>query len=119
MAKACYDYRKAPEIWKRMAEKQKTPRGMQYLSTHPANEDRYKKLLEWQPRAREEFDKSECSTRLRDFKNTISNFKLEKKSQRKVPTPIYIEPTYDDDEIIVPGVFVGAEDEEETSFPWK
>ncbi|KAI9679635.1 MAG: hypothetical protein M1829_001597 [Trizodia sp. TS-e1964] len=46
MAESCYDPRAAVEIWRRMEEAQRDSIP-QFLSTHPSNENRRQKILEW------------------------------------------------------------------------
>lgn len=63
MAKACYDPSAAVGVWQRMEEAQKaagqsTP---QWLSTHPSNENRIKKMIEWMPKAEDARAESQCA----------------------------------------------------------
>lgn len=53
MAKAGYDPRQAVEFWGRMAKQSQAPGGAldKFLSTHPSDADRQKKISEWLPEA--------------------------------------------------------------------
>lgn len=57
MAKAGFDPRAAPRIWKRVAEREKEERGwlMSIFATHPANKARYEALQKLLPYAMEEY----------------------------------------------------------------
>ncbi|PRP83681.1 metallopeptidase Oma1 (predicted) [Planoprotostelium fungivorum] len=59
MARACYDFKRAPEIWKRFSER---PKGEvpKYFSTHPPHKDRIHMLEMSMPRAVAEAEKSHC-----------------------------------------------------------
>ncbi|AEO55982.1 hypothetical protein MYCTH_2300355 [Thermothelomyces thermophilus ATCC 42464] len=61
MAEACYDPREAVGFWARMerATGQEVP---EWMSTHPTNMNRIKKIQEWLPQAMEKRAKSDCST---------------------------------------------------------
>lgn len=60
MAKACYDPRAAVEVWRRMAahDKETTP---EFLSTHPAHQNRILKIEKWLPQAFDARASSSCS----------------------------------------------------------
>ncbi|KDQ17389.1 hypothetical protein BOTBODRAFT_172436 [Botryobasidium botryosum FD-172 SS1] len=56
MSKACYDPREASKMWVRMTESEPTGKGLfgggtDFISTHPANEKRIKKIEQWLPEA--------------------------------------------------------------------
>jgi predicted Zn-dependent protease len=57
MAKAGFDPRAAPRIWKRVAEREKSERGvlMSIFATHPENKARYEALQKLLPYAMEEY----------------------------------------------------------------
>lgn len=57
MAKAGFDPRAAPRIWKRVADREKEERGvlMSIFATHPANKARYEALQKLLPYAMEEY----------------------------------------------------------------
>jgi predicted Zn-dependent protease len=57
MARAGYDPREAVELWGRMAKIQKPPIPI-WLSTHPADADRIKKLQEFLPDAQKFYDEA-------------------------------------------------------------
>ncbi|KAK4691541.1 hypothetical protein P7C71_g5481, partial [Lecanoromycetidae sp. Uapishka_2] len=59
MAKACYDPKAAVGLWERMsrAEQNAPP---QWLSTHPASENRIVRIQEWLPQAEKVANDSEC-----------------------------------------------------------
>ncbi|KAK3684887.1 peptidase family M48-domain-containing protein [Podospora appendiculata] len=61
MAEACYDPHEAARFWARMdqAAMEEVP---EWLSTHPSNENRIKKIQEWLPKALEKRAESDCST---------------------------------------------------------
>ncbi|KAK4244924.1 peptidase family M48-domain-containing protein [Corynascus novoguineensis] len=61
MAEACYDPREAATFWSRMekAAGQEVP---EWMSTHPTNMSRIKKIQEWLPQAMEKRAQSDCST---------------------------------------------------------
>lgn len=61
MAEACYDPADAVEFWQRMeaAKDQDVP---EWLSTHPSNASRIKKIQEWLPEAVEKRLHSDCHT---------------------------------------------------------
>jgi len=61
MAKACYDPSAAVGLWQRMAKaEQNAP--PQWLSTHPASENRIVRIQEWLPQAEEKRNQSECGS---------------------------------------------------------
>jgi predicted Zn-dependent protease len=61
MAEACYDPREAIGFWKRMdAAQQGQP--PEWMSTHPSNQTRIEKILEWLPKAIEKREQSDCTT---------------------------------------------------------
>ncbi len=52
LARACFDPREAPEIWKRMGEHSKgSGQPSEFMSTHPSHETRIRQLNEWMPEA--------------------------------------------------------------------
>jgi len=54
LARACFDPREAPEIWKRMGEHSKgASQPSEFMSTHPSHETRIRQLNEWMPEALE------------------------------------------------------------------
>ncbi|KAK3327804.1 peptidase family M48-domain-containing protein [Cercophora scortea] len=59
MAEACYDPHEAARFWARMdqAAMEEVP---EWLSTHPSNENRIKKIQEWLPKALEKRAESDC-----------------------------------------------------------
>ncbi|KAG7288617.1 hypothetical protein NEMBOFW57_004971 [Staphylotrichum longicolle] len=61
MAEACYDPQEAVSFWARMekATGQEVP---EWMSTHPANTNRIKKIQEWLPQAMEKRAQSDCSS---------------------------------------------------------
>jgi len=59
MAKAGYDPRAAPELWKRVNEKEgRAPALMRWMSSHPSHRDRYKALDKLMPAALAEYNKT-------------------------------------------------------------
>ncbi|KAK0643106.1 peptidase family M48-domain-containing protein [Cercophora newfieldiana] len=61
MAEACYDPADAVEFWERM-ERAKGQEVPEWLSTHPSNMSRIKKIQEWLPKAEEKRQNSDCHT---------------------------------------------------------
>ena len=61
MAEACYDPREAALFWARM-DKAGGPEVPEWMSTHPANASRIKKIQEWLPQAMEKRAQSDCSS---------------------------------------------------------
>ncbi|KAJ4306180.1 metalloendopeptidase [Collariella sp. IMI 366227] len=63
MAEACYDPAEAVSFWARMekatAQEQDVP---EWMSTHPTNMNRVKKIQEWLPQAMEKRAQSDCSS---------------------------------------------------------
>lgn len=51
MAKAGYDPRAAPQVWRRIHEKEGSPSLTKYLSSHPTHKERYKELERLMPEA--------------------------------------------------------------------
>ncbi|KAK3370208.1 peptidase family M48-domain-containing protein [Podospora didyma] len=64
MAEACYDPHEAARFWARMDEVEKMGGKTipEWMSTHPANEARIRKVQEWLPQALEKRQESDCST---------------------------------------------------------
>ena len=62
VAKACFDPRAAVGLWRRMAQAEKSERFAtpQFLSTHPASQDRMKRIEHWLPEATDIQSKSNC-----------------------------------------------------------
>ena len=58
MAKAGYDPRAAPRVWRRLHERDGDPGLLQYLASHPSHRDRYRALEELLPRAMEKYHAS-------------------------------------------------------------
>ena len=59
MAKAGYDPRAAPALWKRVAEKEgRTPSWLRWMSSHPSHEDRHRALEKQLPAALVEYEKA-------------------------------------------------------------
>lgn len=59
MAKAGYDPRAAPQLWKRVNEKEgRAPTLVRWMSSHPSHRDRYKALEKLLPAALEEYNKT-------------------------------------------------------------
>ncbi len=58
-ARACYDPREAPKLWKRMGEHSKG-QPQEFMSTHPSHETRIQLLNEWMPEALEIY-KENCT----------------------------------------------------------
>lgn len=59
MAKAGYDPRAAPALWKRVAEKEgRTPSWLRWMSSHPSHEDRHRALEQQLPAALVEYEKA-------------------------------------------------------------
>lgn len=50
LARACYDPREAPKIWKRMAKRSKG-QPQEFMSTHPSHHTRISQLEQWMPEA--------------------------------------------------------------------
>ncbi|KAF1808574.1 hypothetical protein P152DRAFT_443650 [Eremomyces bilateralis CBS 781.70] len=71
MAQACYDPAMVPSLWTRMSQLNKgSP--PELLSTHPANETRFKKIHQWLPEAQDKRAMSNCyerSDQIREFMN--------------------------------------------------
>lgn len=63
MAESCYDPRRAPELWKRMAENEKKHGGAppQFLSTHPSSGVRGETMQKWMPEAMARYEENNCS----------------------------------------------------------
>ncbi|KAK3945917.1 peptidase family M48-domain-containing protein [Diplogelasinospora grovesii] len=61
MAEACYDPTEAMAFWARM-EKAQAGEMPEWMSTHPSNENRIKKIQEWLPKALEKRAQSDCTT---------------------------------------------------------
>ncbi|KAK3301297.1 peptidase family M48-domain-containing protein [Chaetomium fimeti] len=61
MSEACYDPREAVSFWARM-EKASGEEVPEWMSTHPANLNRIKKIEEWLPEAMEKRAQSDCSS---------------------------------------------------------
>ncbi|KAH6649848.1 peptidase family M48-domain-containing protein [Chaetomium tenue] len=61
MAEACYDPQEAARFWARM-EKATGQEMPEWMSTHPANMNRIKKIQEWLPEAMEKRAQSDCSS---------------------------------------------------------
>ncbi|KAK3360098.1 peptidase family M48-domain-containing protein [Lasiosphaeria hispida] len=61
MAQACYDPAEAVRFWAHM-ESAKVADVPEWLSTHPSNENRIKKIQEWLPEAIEKRNQSDCHT---------------------------------------------------------
>ncbi|KAK4156248.1 mitochondrial metalloendopeptidase OMA1 [Chaetomidium leptoderma] len=61
MAEACYDPQEAASFWARMerAAGQEVP---EWMSTHPTNTNRIKKIQEWLPQAMDKRAQSDCSS---------------------------------------------------------
>lgn len=79
MAKACYDPAKAVSIWEVLQHSYKkldrtTPKGSEYLSTHPSHRTRAARLKEWLPEARREFEKAGCHQKTASFMDVLHNF---------------------------------------------
>jgi len=59
MAKAGYDPRAAPELWRRVNEKEgRAPKLVRWMSSHPSHRDRYKALEKLMPAALDEYNKT-------------------------------------------------------------
>lgn len=59
MAKAGYDPRAAPELWRRVNEKEgRAPALVRWMSSHPSHRDRYKALEKLLPAALAEYNKA-------------------------------------------------------------
>lgn len=75
MAKACYDPNAAVGLWQRMSRsEQNAP--PQWLSTHPASENRIARIQEWLPQAKQAANESECGSTMtyaNDFKQTFGH----------------------------------------------
>lgn len=56
LVRACFDPRRAPELWERMAGLG-GPRPPEWMSTHPASERRAQNFREWMPDAIAEFER--------------------------------------------------------------
>ncbi|KAK3373402.1 peptidase family M48-domain-containing protein, partial [Lasiosphaeria ovina] len=62
MAEACYDPEEAPAFWARMEAAAGDSQPPEWLSTHPSNETRIKKIQGWLPAALEKRAASDCYT---------------------------------------------------------
>lgn len=74
MSRACYDPSEAPRVWQRMSEIEKTSVPA-FLSTHPSNKNRFKRMEEWLPEARSIRAASNCgetSAQYTGFLDTLS-----------------------------------------------
>ena len=58
LARACFDPREAPRLWKRMQSAQKKGAPPEILSTHPAPQTRVEQFKEWLPAAIELYEKN-------------------------------------------------------------
>ena len=56
-ARACYNPREAPELWKRMGAASGGKAPSEFMSTHPAHETRITNLNNWMPEALAEYEK--------------------------------------------------------------
>ncbi|KAF9163625.1 hypothetical protein DFQ27_001101 [Actinomortierella ambigua] len=61
MAQACFDPRESPKMWARMHKTEKGQFRLAFLTTHPASQDRAKRLEEWMPQALDTWNKSDCA----------------------------------------------------------
>lgn len=61
MSMAGYDPHAAPGFWSRMIEAQKSPSPPEFLSTHPGDEQRLKKIEQLMPEAMKYFNKGQCT----------------------------------------------------------
>jgi len=59
MARSCYDPNKAPDVWKRMSQREKSV-NLPLLSTHPSHESRLKNLQKWKDEAFKERENAGC-----------------------------------------------------------
>ncbi|KAK4113947.1 hypothetical protein N656DRAFT_836242 [Canariomyces notabilis] len=62
MAEACYDPAEAVSFWARMERATGGHEVPEWMSTHPANMNRIKKIQEWLPQAMEKRAQSDCRT---------------------------------------------------------
>lgn len=69
MAKACYDPNAAVGLWQRMSKADHFA-PPQWLSTHPASENRIVRIQEWLPQAEETRNESECGSMI----NYVNDF---------------------------------------------
>ncbi|KAL2264858.1 hypothetical protein VTJ83DRAFT_7368 [Remersonia thermophila] len=67
MAEACYDPREAVGFWARMERATGSDEVPEWMSTHPTNISRIKKIQEWLPQAMERRAQSDCSTTTASF----------------------------------------------------
>ncbi|KAK9474700.1 peptidase family M48-domain-containing protein [Dipodascopsis tothii] len=64
MSRACYDPHEAVHMWERMYKTEQT-HPVQFLSTHPATQNRIAHIREWMPEAEAKLEASECATTAR------------------------------------------------------
>ncbi|KAH6845074.1 peptidase family M48-domain-containing protein [Chaetomium sp. MPI-CAGE-AT-0009] len=62
MAEACYDPQEAVSFWARMERATGQGEVPEWMSTHPANTNRIKKIQEWLPEAMEKRAQSDCTS---------------------------------------------------------
>src|SRR6266511_2063305 len=74
MSQACYNPEEAARMWERMSIAQKNA-PPQFLSTHPNNKTRIKKILEWMPEALQKRAESDCIHEFEGFKATTDYFR--------------------------------------------
>ncbi len=65
VARACFDPREAPNVWRRMGELSKGGGKSEFTSTHPSHDTRISQFQEWMPEALE-IRKKHCKTALAD-----------------------------------------------------
>lgn len=63
MAQACFDPREATHLWERMSAAGHSG-DPQFMSTHPTNENRIKRIRGWLDKALEKQKTSDCSQQL-------------------------------------------------------
>ena len=62
MAKSCYDPQEAVRVWERMQRlKGAGSQIPQFISTHPSDRNRIRKMMEWLPEAMAKRENSECA----------------------------------------------------------
>ncbi|KAJ9652489.1 metalloendopeptidase [Neophaeococcomyces mojaviensis] len=91
MAESCYDPRRAPELWKRMAENERKHGGAppQFLSTHPSSGTRGETMQKWMPAAMAKYDESDCSITghaMDEFRRLTD---IGRSVRRSAPIPIF------------------------------
>ncbi|KAG9286465.1 hypothetical protein G9A89_014631 [Geosiphon pyriformis] len=74
MAQACFDPGEAKKVWERMSQAQKIS-PPQFLSTHPNNKTRIKKVEEWLPEAMQKRAESNCEEIMDSFRDGVAILK--------------------------------------------